>query len=97
MAANGHSAHATPKKPKDFRISFPIIWAGQHSYQLSKLRVANREVFALTRRQKRNGKTLPREYDQPVVAVHRDYGFTAAFLLINVVFAFLYFLKIEVH
>ena len=90
---NEHPVHAAPKKPKDFSHFFPNHLGGQHDYQLSKLRVANREVFALTRRQSKWQDFYHASMTSPwwqFIAWS-----AAAFLLINVVFAFLYFLKIE--
>lgn len=96
---NSPKAPLTPKeseakKPKDFPHFFPNhLGGGHHDYQLSKLRVANREVFALTRRQSKWQDFYHASMTSPwwqFIAWS-----VAAFLLVNVVFALLYALHID--
>lgn len=101
-AASGHSTStdhtssesaASAKKPRDFPHFFPNHLGGHHDYQLSKLRVANREVFALTRRQSKWQDFYHASMTSPwwqFIAWS-----AAAFLLVNVIFALLYAVHLD--
>ena len=92
-AQEASPAKSSDKKHKDFSHFFPNHLGGSHDYQLSKLKVANREVFALTRRQ---SKWQDFYHASMTSSWWQFIAWSAAtFLVVNIAFALLYAIKLD--